>query len=570
MLRRLLAPAILFVLFAAVTGGVWWSALAQALDRLEERGRADLALSGDRLIGQLQRYREMTVLIAGHPQILQLAEDPASDAAMAHGVLQRAADITGSDELVVVGVAGQVLASSDDGAWTGRDLSAAPSVRRALQGALGFHHEVDAATGRRLFVYAAPIFSDSGPVVGAVVARIDTEAVEVVWRGEPMIVFFSDRQGTVFVSNRDELILVDLVRRVGGGNFLGQDVRRLGAHEIWVLDGGPYLPRRALHLTRHLPVIGMTGEALVDIAPAERQAILQSMLAAAAFVVVGAALYALWERRRALATRLAAEAEANARLETRVAERTRELSQANELLRRTQAELVQAGKMSALGQMSAGISHELNQPLMAIQSYAENAAQFLQRGEPERAADNLARVADLARRMGRIIRNLRTFARQESDGMGDVDLVTVVQAALELVEPRLSRATIAVDWPVPDAPVMVRGGEVRLQQVVVNLLSNAADAIGQDGRIGIAIDRNGTRVALRIRDTGPGISEPDRIFDPFYSTKEVGASEGMGLGLSISYSIVKSFGGSIGARNLAEGGAEFTVELDAAQGARAA
>lgn len=570
MLRRLLAPAILFVLFAAVTGGVWWNALAQALDRLEERGRADLALSGDRLIGQLQRYREMTVLIAGHPQILQLAEDPASDAAMAHGVLQRAADITGSDELVVVGVAGQVLASSDDGAWAGRDLSGAPSVRRALQGALGFHHEVDAATGRRLFVYAAPIFSDSGPVVGAVVARIDTEAVEVVWRGEPMIVFFSDRQGTVFVSNRDELILVDLVRRGGGGNFLGQDVRRLGAHEIWVLDGGPYLPRRALHLTRHLPVIGMTGEALVDIAPAERQAILQSMLAAAAFVVVGAALYALWERRRALATRLAAEAEANARLETRVAERTRELSQANELLRRTQAELVQAGKMSALGQMSAGISHELNQPLMAIQSYAENAAQFLQRGEPERAADNLARVADLARRMGRIIRNLRTFARQESDGMGDVDLVAVVQAALELVEPRLSRATIAVDWPVPDAPVMVRGGEVRLQQVVVNLLSNAADAIGQDGRIGIAIDRNGTRVALRIRDTGPGISEPDRIFDPFYSTKEVGASEGMGLGLSISYSIVKSFCGSIGARNLAEGGAEFTVELDAAQGARAA
>ncbi|PPB81197.1 two-component system C4-dicarboxylate transport sensor histidine kinase DctB [Albidovulum inexpectatum] len=570
MLRRLLAPLMLFLLFAAVTGGVWWNALAHALDRLEERGRADLALSGDRLIGQLQRYREMTVLIAGHPQIRQLAERPDSDPVQAHLVLQKAADITGSDELVVVGVAGQVLASSDDAARAGRDLSDAPSVRRALQGALGFHHEVEPGTGRRLFVYAAPVFSDDGPVLGAVVARIDTEAVEVVWRGEPMIVFFSDRQGTVFVSNRDELILVDLVRRDGGRNYLGQDARRLGGHEIWVLNGGPYLPRRALHLTRPLPVIGMTGEALVDIAPAERQAILQSMLAAAAFVVVGAALYALWERRRALATRLAAEAEANARLETRVAERTRELSQANELLRRTQAELVQAGKLSALGQMSAGISHELNQPLMAIQSYAENAAQFLQRGEPGRAADNLSRIADLARRMGRIIRNLRTFARQESDGMGDVDLVAVVQAALELVEPRLSRAAITVDWSVPDAPVMVRGGEVRLQQVVVNLLSNAADAIGQGGRIGIAFDRHGTRVSLRIRDTGPGIREPERIFDPFYSTKEVGASEGMGLGLSISYSIVKSFGGSISARNPAEGGAEFTVELDAAQGARAA
>jgi two-component system C4-dicarboxylate transport sensor histidine kinase DctB len=407
------------------------------------------------------------------------------------------------------------------------------------------------------------------------VARIETEAVEVIWRGEPMIVFFTDTDGIAFVSNRDELVLVrlDLLPGEEGtvpADLLRREVRRIDRHEIWDLDGGPYLPSHALHLTRPLPVIEMTGEALVDIAPAERQAWLQALLVAAACIVIGTALYALWERRRALAVRLVAEAEANARLESRVVERTRELSEANDQLRRAQAELVQAGKLSALGQMSAGISHELNQPLTAIRSYAENAGLFLDRDQPDKAAENLGRINDLARRMGRIIKNLRAFARQESEGMSDVDLGQVVAAALELSEARLNAAGVSVDWTPPARAVWVRGGEVRLQQVVMNLLANAADAMEGGGVVTIRVSRAGGRVRLSVADTGPGIAEPDRVFDPFYSTKEVGASEGMGLGLSISYGIVQSFGGAISGRNRPAGGAEFTVELDVARKARAA
>jgi two-component system C4-dicarboxylate transport sensor histidine kinase DctB len=310
-----------------------------------------------------------------------------------------------------------------------------------------------------------------------------------------------------------------------------------------------------------LPVIQMTGEALMDVAPARTFARLQAGAAAAICLAFGAMLFLATERRRTLA-------DANIRLEAAVEARTAELTKA-------QSDLVQAGKLSALGQMSAGISHELNQPLMAIRSYAENAEAFLERGKTDIAGQNLGRIAELARRMGRIIRNLRAFAKQESEGMTDVDLASVIAAVLEITQARARAGGVDIIWDAPETPITVRGGEVRLQQVVLNLVTNAMDAMeGQTftQRIEIDTDRSGARVDLYVRDTGPGLSEPDRIFDPFYSTKQVMSDgtgqDGMGLGLSISYGLVQSFGGIIRGRNHPAGGAVFTVTLDAADLAR--
>jgi two-component system C4-dicarboxylate transport sensor histidine kinase DctB len=233
---------------------------------------------------------------------------------------------------------------------------------------------------------------------------------------------------------------------------------------------------------------------------------------------------------------------------------------------------VQAGKMSALGQMSAGLAHELNQPLMAIGTYAENAGTFLDRGDAANAATNLARIADLARRMGRIIKNLRAFARQSVEPTSAVDLAAVIEAVLELTAARIADNGVRLDWTPPADPVLAMGGEVRLQQVVMNLVANALDAM-QDAPqrcLTIALDPMPDHVRLRIRDTGPGIPDTGRMFDPFFSTKEVGRTEGMGLGLSISYSIVTSFGGTMTGANLAGGGAEFTVDLQPARAEEAA
>ncbi|WP_428545127.1 sensor histidine kinase [Profundibacter sp.] len=222
--------------------------------------------------------------------------------------------------------------------------------------------------------------------------------------------------------------------------------------------------------------------------------------------------------------------------------------------------------------MSAGISHELNQPLMAIRSFAENAEQFLQRGKVDVAGRNLSRISELARRMGRIISNFRAFAKQESEPITDVDIVAVVDAVLEMSEARFAQDKVEVVWAPPPAPVYVRGGEVRLQQVLVNLISNAIDAMegSRQRRIEIAVETGDQKARLRVRDTGPGIAAPEKIFEPYYTTKAVGKADGLGLGLSISYGLVQSFGGDIRGHNHPDGGAVFTVELARARVEKAA
>lgn len=590
-MTRVFALAVFLLLSAGFTGGVWYFAYSQALDQLSERGESDLSLASDRLVSQLQQYRELAVLMADHP-VLHAALEQGGDLNDAQDLLLRTADKTGTLDLHLVDAAGQVVVSSDRLGTAPQSRADNPSFQRAMQGALGAHHERTSGLAERAFIFTAPVFGPEGLPVGAVSVDVNIWAVESAWVGDAQAVYFTDEAGVIFITNRTEL----LFRTRGHADaaafaLFGYDPEKLdefidfrphivNGNEVWAINAGPYIPSRALHLTKPLPIIEMTGELLLDAAPAARVAALQAAVAAALSVVFGATLLLLSQRRRALADRLALEAAANAELEHRVARRTRELSRANENLRReiterkeaeaalkkAQQDLVQAGKLSALGNMSAGLSHELNQPLMAIQTFAENGTLFLERGKADRAADNLGRISDLARRMGRIIKNLRAFARQESEPAGTVDLVGVVDAVLEISEARIAGDGVVLNWTRPEAPILVRGGEVRLQQVVLNLVSNAMDAMGASERreLALEIGEQGGSVFLYVRDTGPGIKEPEKIFDPFYTTKEVGLSEGMGLGLSISYGLVQSFGGAIRGRNRDTGGAEFAVELTAA------
>jgi two-component system C4-dicarboxylate transport sensor histidine kinase DctB len=569
--RLLLAIPFLLV-SAAATGAVWHYGYRQALDDLSLRGEADLSLVAGGLVADLQRYRDQVVALADHPTLVALTAPGAGPRlrARAERLLIAAADRTGAEALYYTDSAGTVLAGTDaqGSAFTGTAV-----FGRAMDGALGTARALAPAHGGRVFEFAAPTFGPEGRVSGAVISVAAAERVEFGWRGMSTAVFVVDDAGTVFLSNRSELLgwrkapdLPELVPPGGAPVPLDQSTR--GPHEIWYIDLGSYLPRRALRVAQDIPRLGMTGAALLDTAPARRLAGLQAGAVAGLFLFFGMLLLLAQERRRALAA-------ANADLERRVAERTETLSRTNRALhreigerqeaeaalRRAQAELVQAGKLSALGKMSAGISHELNQPLMAIRQFAANASAFLRRDAPDRTAENLERIDEMAHRMSRIIRNLRAFVRNENEPMGRVDIAAVVDSALDMTAERLQRDGVAVDWQRPPHPVLVQGGEVRLGQVLVNLITNAADAMTETAprRITITLE-DGAPVRLRLRDTGPGIEEPDKIFDPFYTTKDVGG-EGMGLGLSISYGLVQSFGGRITGSNTGSG-AEFSIELD--------
>ncbi|MBZ9567132.1 ATP-binding protein [Modicisalibacter tunisiensis] len=271
-------------------------------------------------------------------------------------------------------------------------------------------------------------------------------------------------------------------------------------------------------------------------------------------------------------------ARARDQLEQRVAERTRDLLASNQRLsseiderkraeaslRQTQDELVQAAKLAVLGQMAAGINHELNQPLAAIRAYAENARAFIERGRHETADANLEQIVELTARMAEISAQLKQFSRKSGDNLTPVSVQASFGYALRLYRSRLVNAgvTITRDWPPGD--VWVHADLVRLEQVLVNLIGNALQAMSEtpEPHLWLRI-HPGETVRIEVRDNGPGIAEAHlgRVFEPFFTTKATG--KGLGLGLSISARIIDDLGGQLDADNAESGGACFTITLPA-------
>lgn len=262
--------------------------------------------------------------------------------------------------------------------------------------------------------------------------------------------------------------------------------------------------------------------------------------------------------------------EARDQLEYRVSERTQDLTRANARLlqeveehKHTQNELIQTAKLAVIGQMSAGINHELNQPLTAIRSYTDNALSFLKMGKTEPVNSNLHEISGLTQRMAKIIAPLKEFSRKTTGQSALVSLKAVRDGAMSIMYGRLDKANAKIEWPDKLDQVFVLGDMLRLEQVVVNLISNALQAMeGQSEKwIEIAIERKENRLLISFRDHGPGIpvSELGKVFEPFYTTKKAG--QGLGLGLSISHRIIESMDGQLSVGNHPLGGAMFTINL---------
>ena len=195
---------------------------------------------------------------------------------------------------------------------------------------------------------------------------------------------------------------------------------------------------------------------------------------------------------------------------------------------------------------------------------------FLDRGRDAEARDNIGHITALTERMAGLSKHLSSFARKPQGSMRAVSLNTALDETLALLQGRLDKIGVTPEVSATEGTTSVQGGHIRLQQVIMNLISNALDAMKDrpDPRLILTIARNGEAVRLGVEDNGPGLPEEQReqIFDPFFTTKEVG--EGLGLGLSITYNIVKDFGGTIAAENRSEGGARFVLTLQAAEAAR--
>jgi two-component system C4-dicarboxylate transport sensor histidine kinase DctB len=210
--------------------------------------------------------------------------------------------------------------------------------------------------------------------------------------------------------------------------------------------------------------------------------------------------------------------------------------------------------------MSAAVSHELNQPLAAMKTYLAGAKLLLQRRRPDEAMSSFQRIDDLIERMGAITRQLKSYARKGGDSFAPVDLRDAITGAMTMMEPQMRQMKVEIAQIIPNQPVMILGDIVRLEQVIINLLRNALDAMkGQETRRIEILLAEGDEAVLSVRDSGAGIEDLDQLFEPFYTTKKPG--EGVGLGLAISSGIVTDFGGRLRARNSETGGAVFEIRL---------
>ena len=240
-----------------------------------------------------------------------------------------------------------------------------------------------------------------------------------------------------------------------------------------------------------------------------------------------------------------------------------ETCRAYEDLRRTQEQLLQSEKMSAVGQLISGVAHELNNPLTAILGYA----QLLEgAGLDHRSADYVRKLFKQAQRTHRVVQNLLSFARQRKPQKQEVDLCKVLEESLTLREYDLKVNNVTLEREIPPDLPSVVGDPHQLEQVFLNIINNALDAMVEgsgSGSLKVRVFRKDAYVCVEFDDSGPGIKDPSRIFDPFYTTKSVG--KGTGLGLSICYGIVKEHGGEIVARNRDEGGATIEVRLLASE-----
>nr|WP_258045674.1 sensor histidine kinase [Mesorhizobium sp. NBSH29] len=570
------------------------------LDQTFSRGQTTLRLAVAVLRGQMSRYESLPALIADHEDIEALLADPGNPALRQRANLylkQINGQLSASDVYVMIPGGETIAASNFDGPSTfvGENFNYRPYYQDAMRGRQGRFFALGTTSLKRGYYFSSPVLIGA-QIAGVVVFKIDIEPIEESWKGGDYEILVSDPEGIIFMSGRpewlysgmlplteDRLALTTASRRYANAKLreLPVDRRRdQHGHDLMTITT-PGAANEYLVLGEPMPEAGWTVSVLLDTSSARSQA-LTSVIAALLLLGLATLTAAILLQRRArLAERMTMQSTARAELEHRVAERTADLALVNrqlesevgerrvteKQLRQTQADLIQAGKLAALGQMSAALSHEFNQPLTAVKSYADNAAILIERNRMDEARENVLRISSLTDRMASISRHLRNFARKPNEKLSPVPLTDAVRDTLEIIAWRLKAADATVRIDLGETPLIVRAGSIRLQQVLVNLISNAADAVeGQENReIELLAKRKGSKVIISVSDHGPGIGPAiaERIFDPFFTTKGVG--KGLGLGLSISYNIIKDFGGNLSVLNPAEGGALFTIELSSAQ-----
>ncbi|MBE7375283.1 sensor histidine kinase [Pseudomonas sp. AL-54] len=583
MSSRLRVILIVALILVGLLLSVYWAGRLAEERAWAERGqeaRGQLELYAQAIHTQVERFRSVPALLALDSDIQALLADPANQQLRRrlNQRLEQQNQAAGSSVLYLLDPEGETIAASNWRDWSsfvGYNYAFRPYFRDALNSDSGRYFAVGVTTGIPGYFLSSSVKNAAGEVLGVLVVKLELEDMQRGWVGQSGILLIADSLDIVILTNRPAWRfrylrpLSDEVRSrlVTARRYAEQTLQPLQSMRLQALaEGserrqvdGPDGRRDYLWQSLKLPEENWTLHLLQE--PQSVATSVRSYRLAAAGVWMTLAFLLLYLAQRRKTRRV--EQRSRIELERLVHERTREL-------RTAQDELVHAARMAALGQMSAALAHEINQPLTALRMQLASLRLLLDNGREAEVREGLGHVEGLLERMAALTGHLKTFARKSPAGLRQrLGLGEVLEQALQLLAPRIRSEQVEIFRQVP-ADAGVSGDAIRLEQVLINLLHNALDAMAErpQRHLRILCQRVGDNWQLSIADNGGGIAGEhlEQVFEPFFTTKPVG--QGLGLGLAVSYGIVRDFGGTLEVRNDHQG-AVFTLTLPAAEASAA-
>lgn len=541
---------------------IWLSSLYYT-ERFSQSQRNEaenqISLYSGRLIAEMQRASVVPLLLA---QDTSLKGDLHSgDFARSSQRLISFTDEIGAKAITLLDETGRVVAASErnqlgevwrDQAFFSKTIRSEETVFTA----------VGIAEGPIGFFYSRKLSSDN-KLAGVIVVEVDLDNLFATWSASQATIMVTNSEGIVILSTERQFRNQTLEQALEAQpelSAVGRAIRVTGEWSNAVADA--YISGQPLYrLDAKIPFQGwrLTYLSSFDSVSARVNGLVALEITALA-VLAALGFYILSRRAIRQSFLFKAESEELRALNEQLSNEISTRERVERDLQVAEQSLAQSSKLAALGEMSAAVSHELNQPLAAMRTYLAGAKLLLQRKRPDEAMSSFQRIDDLIERMGAITRQLKSYARKGGDDLIEVDFRDAVTTSLSMMSPQLGQDAVRIETTLPDEPVMVLADRVRLEQVVVNLLRNGLDAMKlvDDKSMSITMT-NGDMASLMVQDNGTGIEDHDNLFEPFFTTKQPG--EGVGLGLAISSGIATDLGGRLFARNGENGGAVFEFQL---------
>ena len=554
----------LAILVLMVTAGATiWVTNRLMTSRFTEstRNRAELRLTlySGNLISELRRHAIVPQLLARDPALIAALQS--HDFSLSTQRLISFVDEIGAASLMLLDQDGRTVAATDRNRLGEGHRNEGYFVDSIRANSTVFS-VIKRESGGYRFTYSRRLEAAS-EVLGVIVVEVDLQKFERAWSGISDAVMVTDTEGTIILASEPRWRSKTEQDALHAQTPIGAIQRAIRVTSDWTaLPADAYLAGEAvIRMETRIPFRGWRMTSFTTHASIrERVNAILALEIMGFAILLALTFYALSRKtalRMALFQRESAELRVlNARLQREIAERER----MQETLAVAEQSLAQSSKLAALGEMSAAVSHELNQPLAAMKTYLAGARLLLGRNRPDEALASFGRIDDLIERMGAITRQLKSYARKGGDAFSPVNMGDALASSLSMMEPQLRQRHVQIARFLPEDPVQVMGDRMRIEQVMVNLLRNALDATKSvsDPEIEIILAA-GETATLTVRDNGEGIRDFDELFEPFYTTKEPG--DGVGLGLAISSGIVNDLGGRLTARNGQKGGAVFEMQL---------